>query len=390
MKRDELIEIIQNGESSKVEFKTEDVHINSLAEEIVAFANLDGGVIFIGVDDSGEIKGCERKNFEEFVVNVCRNNVRPAILPVIEKVVVGGKMVLVVNIDRGDTPYSTNRGLYFIRVGSTKQPPTQQELLRLFQRRNILQFDETPVVGASVNSIDLGKVGAHLARLGRSPLDEENENTLIHDLINLSILIDIDGGRPIVGGLLAFGKNPQRYFPSFNIMCGAYKGSDFLSDTIREKELFGTLDELIEDAIAFLKLTMPQTHAMDGGVRRNDSYIYPVDALREGVVNAVCHRDYTITGSAIRLSLFDDRLEIRSPGSLPNTLTLENMLFRQYTRNQVIASFLTGGGYMERRGKGMKGMLRMLGSCEKNNVSCEFSLTPDLGEFVITLRAPPG
>ncbi len=132
--------ILQNGESSKVEFKTEEVHIYSLAGEIIAFANLDGGAIFIGIDDSGEIKRCERKNFEEFVVNVCRNNVRPAILPVIEKVVVDGKLVLVVIIERGDTPYSTNRGLYFIRVGSTKQPPTQQELLRLFQKRNILQF----------------------------------------------------------------------------------------------------------------------------------------------------------------------------------------------------------------------------------------------------------
>ncbi len=387
MKRDELIEIIQNGESSKIEFKTEDVHINSLAEEIVAFANLDGGIVLIGVDDSGEIKGCERKKFEEFVINVCRSNVRPAILPVIEKVVVDGKMVLAVIIERGDTPYSTNRGLYFIRVGSTKQTPTQQELLRLFQKRNILQFDETPVVGASVNSIDLTKVGIYLTRLGQSPLDEENDHALINDLINLSIMVDIDDGRPTVGGVLAFGKKPQRYFPSFNIMCGAYKGSDFLSDTIREKELFGTLDELIEDAIAFLKLSMPQAHAMERGVRRNDSYLYPVEALREGVVNAICHRDYTITGSAIRLFLFDDRLEIRSPGGLPNTLTLENMLFRQYIRNQVIASFLAGGGYMERRGKGM---LRMLKSCEEINVSCEFSLTPDHGEFVITFRARGG
>jgi len=382
--QEELLEIVRNGESSKVEFKREDVHPNSLAEEIVAFANFEGGVILIGVDDAGEFIGCMRGDMDEFVVNVCRNNVRPSIIPVIENILVDGKKIVVLTIPRGETAYSTNRGLYYIRIGSTKQTPTQQELLRLFQKKNILQFDETPVVKASSDSIDILKVNEYLLKLGQSPLDEENKKGLVQELVNLSILTEAgETVYPSIGGILAFGKNPQKYFPSYNIMCGAYKGNDFLSNTIRENDLKGTLDELIEDAIAFLKLTTPQNQKLEGGIQRKNEYFYPIEAIREGIVNAVCHRDYTITGTAIRIFLFSDRLEIRSPGTLPNTVTLENMLYRQFTRNQMIASFLTGYGYMERRGKGI---LRMRKLCEENGILCILSLTPDKSEFVVTFE----
>lgn len=385
MRQKELLEIITNGESSKIEFKEEGVHPNSLAEEIIAFANFEGGTILIGVDDTGTLKGCAKKDLEEFIVNVCRNNVRPPLIPVIEKVMVDEKRIFTVTVPRGDTAYSTNRGLYYIRVGSTKQTPTQQELLRLFQKRNMIQLDETPVIKTSLRSIDVAKVNTFLAKLSQSPLNEDSDTSLTHELINLSILVAVDNTlHPSLGGILAFGKNPQKYFPSYSIQCGAYNGEDLAADTIREKDLVGTLDELIEDAIAFVKLTMPQNPILERDIQRKDNYLYPVEALREAIVNAVCHRDYTISGAAIRLLLFNDRLEIRSPGGLPNTLTEENMLYRQFTRNQMIASFLTGYGYMERRGKGM---LRMIKGCKENGIECRFFQTPDKNEFVVTYGA---
>lgn len=382
MRQDDLLEMIRNGETSTVEFKTEDVHPNSLAEEIVAFANFEGGTILLGVDDVGTPVGYTRQNIEEFVINVCRNNVRPALLPRIERVHIADRQILVVTIPRGETAYSTNRGLYYIRVGSTKQIPSQQELLRLFQQKNVLQFDETPVLKASVESLDIAKINTYLAYLQQSPLDEENARALIRELINLSILSELDDRlHPTLAGLLMFGKHPQKLFPSYTILCGAYQGNDFLSDCIREKELNGSLESLIEDALAFLKLTMPQKSTRDRGLQNKVSYTYPVEALREGLVNAVCHRDYAIGGSAIRVFVFQDRLEIRSPGGLPNTMTLENIRYRQFTRNQMIASFLTAYGYMERRGKGI---LRILKSCADAGIHCEFALTPDQNEFVVT------
>lgn len=384
MNKAELLEILKNGESSTIEFKTEDVHAVSLTEEIVAFTNMGGGKILIGVDDSGQIKGCERQDLEEFLVNVCRKNIKPSLIPMIEKVGIDGKWIYILSIPVGDTPHATSRGIYYIRLGSTKQIPTQQELLRLFQKKNILQLDETPVLKAGIQSIDLGKVNRYLARLGQGGMDIEDDLLIVNDLVNLSVLIEIEKEHyPTLAGLLAFGKNPQKYFPSYTITCGAYRGRDFLSDTIREKSLSGSLDEIIEDAISFLKFCIHQDHSLEENLRRKDEYQYPIEALREGIVNAVCHRDYTITGSAIRIFFFEDRIEIRSPGGLPNTLTLESMIFRQFTRNQAIASFLSGYGYMEKRGKGI---LRMIRLCEEKQIICERMLTPDKSEFVVTFR----
>ncbi|MBC8466736.1 MAG: ATP-binding protein [Deltaproteobacteria bacterium] len=127
MNQKELLEIIRNGESSKVEFKREEVHPNSLAEEIVAFANFEGGIILIGVDDSGELIGCFRDDIDEFVVNVCRNSIRPSIIPVIESILVDGKKIVIVTIPRGDTAYSTNRGLYSETL--EKCPLSKSELI---------------------------------------------------------------------------------------------------------------------------------------------------------------------------------------------------------------------------------------------------------------------
>ena len=113
MRQNELLEIINNGESSKIEFKTDDVHPIALAEKIVAFANFEGGTILIGVDDFGAITGSIREDMEDFVVNICRNNVRPSIIPLIEKIIINNKKVIAVSIPSGDTDYSTNRGLYY-------------------------------------------------------------------------------------------------------------------------------------------------------------------------------------------------------------------------------------------------------------------------------------
>ncbi len=374
--------LIKQGESSRIEFKTEAVHTISLAEEIVAFANMDGGTLLIGVDDSGQVTGCSPSKMEERVINICRHNIRPSLIPDIAVNQIDGKDVLVVNIKSGDAVYATAQGKYLIRVGSTKQAPTQQEILRLFQRRKRLQFDESPVLNASVQDINLSYVDAYLIRLGVTELDRENELALHRDLRNLSILSAFTPEpKPTLAALLAFSKHPQKQYPSYTIMCGAYQGNDLASKPIREKELTGSLADLIEDALAFLKLTMPQKSRLVDGVRREETYLYPIKALREAIVNALCHRDYTIEGSAVRLHLFDDRLEIRSPGNLPNTLTLDSLPYRQFTRNQAVASFLAGLGYMERRGKGI---IRMQKFSAENGVTCRFSLTPDQAEFVVT------
>lgn len=381
MTETDLLQIIRNGETSTVEFKSESVHPGTLAEEIVAFSNFEGGTVFIGVEDDGTITGCAGKDTEERIVNVCRNSIRPSVLPRIEKVFTANGTVFAVSVPRSESAHATSRGQYLIRVGSTKQLPTQHELIRLFQQRRLLQYDETPVLSGTLSSIDLRLVNEYLARIGQSPLGAPE--TVEQELCAMSILVEI-GGKcyPTFAGLLVFGRLPQDAFPSLIVRCGVYRGNDTASDTIAEKTVAGTLPQQIDDAIVFCKLAMNQKVSLSDGIHRNETFDYPLPALREAVVNAVCHRDYTITGSAIRLNVFGDRIEIRSPGRLPNTLTLQSIRYRQFTRNQAIASFLSGAGYMEQRGKGI---LRLEKICAEAGLSCTFSLTPDENEFVVTM-----
>ena len=284
-------------------------------------------------------------------------------------------------IPKGETAYATNKGLYYIRAGSTKQIPDQYELLRLFQKKNIIQFDETPVLKASIDSLNISKVDKYLQRLELSPMDEAN---LKQELINLSILCHYDEQYyPTLAGFLTFARQPQQYFPSYSIRCGAYHGTDLTSETIRETDLTGTFDEIIEDAVSFCKLTIPQTKELENDIQYKVNYLYPIMALREAIVNAVCHRDYTIVGSSIRIFVFSDRIEIRSPGGLANTLSIENMLYRQYLRNQMIASFLSGYSYMERRGKGLMKIKKV---CSNSNIDCRFYVPNDNNEFVVIMK----
>lgn len=374
----------QAGESSLVEFKTEDVAAEALAAELAAFANSAGGRILLGVADDGAIVGCRRAGLEEFVVNVCRNNIRPGIIPTIERVTVGDRVVMVVSVPRSATVHTIGGGRYYIRVGATRQAPSQPELVRLYQHRRLLALDESPVAQAAQDSLDLGRVRAFLERLGAAPLPDTDPVTLARDLANLGIVIEVEPeeSRPTLAGLLCFGRDPQRYCRSFAIRAGAYRGRDLAGETIAERDLGGTLADMIEGAMAFVKLTMPQLPAL-AGARRDEGYAYPLAAVREALVNAVCHRDYGIEGAAVRLFLFTDRLEVRSPGGLPNTQTAESIFFRQFARNQTIASFLAGLGYMEQRGRGMARMRQL---CRDHGLRFACGPDPDHLEFTVSFQ----
>jgi len=212
--RSDIYTLITQGESSYVEFKNAQVNAISLAEEIVAFANSDGGIILIGVEDDGAITGVNDRDMEMRIINTCRNNIRPSLIPQIFKQAFNNSTILVVKINPSDTIHCTAQGKYFIRVGSTKQSPTQQELLRLFQKRRMIAFDELPVFQAGIASIDVGKVDAYLQRLGVSPLDIEDGDATRNDLLNLSILSPVNPDHPTLAGYLAFGRHPQKNLSS--------------------------------------------------------------------------------------------------------------------------------------------------------------------------------
>jgi ATP-dependent DNA helicase RecG len=154
------------------------------------------------------------------------------------------------------------------------------------------------------------------------------------------------------------------------------------AEPISEKDVKGPLPDAIEGALTFFKLNLPQRTEYRDGIVREEIYICPMEAIREAIVNAVCHRDYTIAGSAIRSFVFEDRIEVRSPGGMPNTLTIESLRYRQHARNQTIASYLAGFGYMEQRGKGIPKMQKL---AERAGHRFEISLTDDGQEFVVMI-----
>lgn len=367
MTKSELMEIIRNGESSFVEFKLDSVSPNELAEVIVSFANSVGGSILLGVDDSGEIKGVERKDIEEWLMNICRNNCLPGLIPFYEKVVVDeGKTVAILRIPKGlGTVYRTNRGRWLIRVGSTCRDVTPEEMALLLQQRGMVHYDIVPVPKSSFDDLDPERLRHYWKRTFGLDIDRYRD-TLEDILINARIMTAADEGRLItIAGMLIFGREPERFLPQTGITAVRFRGREMDYNTLDRKDISGPLVNsyardgsvlecgVIEQAEKFVSLNTAVYSKMDGIVRK-DIPQYPRESIRETIVNAVAHRHYSLIGSKIRLFIFDDRLEVRSPGRIPNGVTIEQMKrSAHYARNPVIVKFLQHYGYVEDIGLGI-------------------------------------
>lgn len=352
----EILEIIKQGESKFIEFKEEEVHPDSLAKTMVAFSNSEGGEIYIGIADDRTIKGISKKDIAEWVINISRTNCIPSVEPRIEKIDFTEKAILVVEIPRGIEPRKSKDGRYYIRVGSTNREASAFELARLFQRTTLLNFDEKAISHARLNDIDLKKVNEYLQFRRQRTLDE-SKISIPQLLSNIGILsLQDDEYFATVAGILVFGKEPQKYFRNAVIRTAYYPEDKISNHVIDQKEFGGTLPEQIEDAVAFVRKLMLLPSSLQG-IKRHEKPEYPIEAIREAIINAVAHRDYSITGSAVRLFMFRDRLEIYSPGGLPNTLTIESIKLKQFSRNQTIMSYLAGYNYTEQRGEGIIKMI---------------------------------
>ena len=338
-----------------------------MAGEMVAFANADGGVIFLGVDDEGIVRGVppdRAADVESWAINVARNNCDPPIHPILRKERLADpsgsdRLVILVVVKRGLYVHGTSSGRHYIRVGATKQLLGGTALSRLFQERGrTFVFDEQSVPSATVDDLDDRRLKEFFA----------NGPTLIPwlDLLRNTRVVaegDNEMERPTVSGLLAFGRMPQEHLPSAFVEAAVYRGVRLTSDDlVHADSIKGRADTQIDDSVKFVGRFMLKPARKYIG--REDHPQYALDAVHEAIVNAVAHRDYSISGSKIRLFLFADRLEIYSPGALPNTLTIETMPYRVFTRNQLLVSFLsrmrsrrTGRVFLESRGEGVRGIL---------------------------------
>ena len=265
------------------------------------------------------------------------------------------KHLILAEIPRGLYVHRTTGGRYYQRVGSTKRDLTPPELVHLFQQRGREYiFDERAVLVASVSALNQHRLEAFFGRSPTIPWLDLLRNTRV-------TTPDEQGeDRPTVAGLLAFATEPADFLPTCSIEAACYVGTELSSDHLTHVErLTGPASDQIDAATAFVAQFMQEGRA-DGAAPA-----YDIDVVDEAIVNAVAHRDYAIGGSKIRLFLFADRLELYSPGGLPNTLTLTDMPYRTFTRNQLLVSFLsrqrskrTGEVFLESRGEGVRKILR--------------------------------
>ncbi len=347
----ELLHKIRLGEDTSLELKAvtfrgdrlQGPRRKDLANEIAAIANTAGGSLVLGVDDkTREILGIPRDKLdltESVIFEICNDSIEPPVAFHSYRTEIfdsagNAQAVLQIDIPRSLFVHKSPDG-YFRRQGSSKREMPGDALARLFQQRSqarLIRFEEQAVPGTSFADLESSKW---------KPFVGDRVEVPELTLQKLSLLREDENGveRATVAGVLMCAPNPERWLPGAVITAVRYRGirrdSNYQLDA---QEIVGPLDRQIEDALLFVGRNM--SVAATKKPERTDVPQYSERAIFEAIVNAIAHRDYSIAGSKIRLFMFDDRLELYSPGALPNTLTVESMELRQSTRNELVASLL--------------------------------------------------
>lgn len=380
MLKTELLEIIANGENSGVEFKRDDIRAETLAREIVAMTNLRGGMVLLGVEDDGTISGIQREDLETWVMNAILGHVHPMLLPFYEVVALDdGKRVAVVSVTMGTSkPYvlrHNGREDIYIRVGSTVRFADRDQQARLFATGGLLHSETMPVSGAAFDALDRERLQDYLLSHAGDRELPATEDAWLNRMVGLGFLTEVHGAAPVctIAGLVLFGRTPRRFLRQAGIRWMAFSGLDksyqALDDTILDRPLVGRFARqdggpreliergLIEDLMDRLQgqpLVSTEGESLGDGLRRERIWHYPPEALREAVVNALAHRDWTRT-LEVEIIAYSNRLEILSPGALQNSMTVEKMLAGQRSpRNTTIVGVLRDYGYVDARGMGVR------------------------------------
>lgn len=389
-----------------MEFKRDEVANHDLAREITAFLNHMGGIVLLGVDDAGRIVGTQRPRLEDWVAELCRSKIEPPVIPTLTRIrdALPGTDVLAVRVSAGpDKPYARvhgNRRTYYIRVGGTTREASREELERMYQSSGHLNYGVKPVPGAKIGELNRRRLRDYLTRvLGGTAPDDGDAHEWEKLLHNLEFVTEsAEGMVATVDGMLLFGTRPRRFLPQSGIRAICYPTLEPDYATRADRDLHGAITPLIgsdgylldpslvDVAWDFVRMnTMPTAHL--DGMRRIDRWPFPEAVVRECVANALAHRDYSIRGTDITLSVFPDRLEIESPGSLPNTVTVDRMRAGvRYARNQTLVNVMRDYGYVDARGMGIRNKV-IPGMAAHNGTEPEF--IAEEHRFTVRLRDDP-
>ena len=338
-------------------------HRHSIADRLAAFGNTNGGTLLFGVSDAGEVQPMNRLEMdalESFVREICADSIRPELAFVSQRVPLPVGPVLVVEVPQSALVHKSPGG-YISRQGSSTRQLSAEALHRLFQRRGrsgLLGPDEAIVAGTGPNTLDMALVDRFLSSRATEPVPVQ--------LAKLGLVREDDSGvtRATVAGILLGTERPDMHIRGSVVEAVRYRGTVLGRASQHDAaSISGPLDRQIRDAVNFVRLNAQVAARKAPG--RVETPQFSPRAVFEAIVNAVVHRDYGLANAKIRLFIFDDRLELYSPGALPNTLPIEAMRSRQATRNETLASILrmlTVGGidgagdrqyFLELRGEGV-------------------------------------
>ena len=352
----DLESLIVAGRGPESEFKAESTTPAKLAETLVAFANASGGTLFVGVGPrSGRPQGlADPEAAIDRSLEAALSTDPPLIIPLPRVTELEGKPVLVITVPAGLPHVYSFRGKYLVREGKANQPLDPRQLRRLMMARGAVSFEALVPDGARLGDLDWEKVEQYLAELGGLQSDSREDA-----LLKRGCLARRGGGvYPTNAGLLLFGLEPQHWVRSSEILVVRYGGAT-MSDRFLREEIRGTLPEQIRRAEAFVLDNMRRGVRLQG-LERVEEAEYPVDAIREAIVNAVAHRDYQTRGDEIRVLMFSDRIEFYSPGRLPGHVTVDNLVDERFSRNEAIVQILSDMGFIERLGYGIDRMIRLM------------------------------
>ena len=353
--------LFQQKEGQCFDRKSILVEPKALAISLVAFANADGGTILVGVNDRGEVEGLagqEEKVNELLRVpfDFCRPTVKVDFkqLGCVDRVGRPNK-VLMITVHQSQSVHANQADEVFYRVGDKSKRLTFDERMQLMYDKGDRFYEDILVAGAGLTDLDLERVRAYAKRIGysKSPLHYLREN---HGFIRMEKAVE----QVSTAAILLFGKAPQQYFPRARVRFIRYEGTDEKTganmNVIKDVSFEGTILETVQKAITFVSTQIKEhTYLGKGGLFVTDTQ-YPEFVRQEILVNAVAHRDYSIKGTDIQIKMFDDRLVVESPGTLPGLVRLNTMRKVHFSRNPKIAAFLRDYGYVKEFGEGIDRM----------------------------------
>lgn len=378
----DLKELLRRGRGQLLEFVPQP-EADALAETMVAFANADGGTILVGLSTVGTIlQEVEPEHLEGALLRaqaMCRPPVRTEWHPLDT----GHGTAIAISVPRSPELHSLSDGRVLLRSGEKNRPLSGEEIRHLAAAKGAGDYEQEVVPGASLADLDEQVIAEYAAK--RRLRGARGEKMTDRELLLDTGAID-EQGNPTMAGLLLFGRAPQRFLAHSGAVLVHFAGTaaggrDGLPGYTRREEISGPLHRVIETLWDVIQEEM-RHESVISGLKREEQPEYPLPAVREAIVNAVAHRDYRVAGRRIEVRMFDDRMEIVSPGGLPGHITLDNIVEEHFSRNPRLVRGLFYWGFIEELGLGIDRMIDEM--VQAGHPPPQFEATPFT--FKVTLR----